>query len=177
MLDRVFKEKLTDVKLRKNTFIRLLHKMHSLSTVLFTKQQDGTSMDHSLEPVFAKLYMAEIKRKIAKTLTKYGLLKLYIGYLNDTFLLAKVKRYNFLKSNSFHNNLQFATFRLEQENFFWTYIVICTINPRMQDNILTLTAIRHGIQNRMVKHLYHDARKISSSKETFAFQINKIFIS
>lgn len=116
MLDRVFKEKLTDVKLRKNTFIRLLHKMHSLSTVLFTKQKDGTSMDHSLEPVFAKVYMAEIKRKIAKTLTKYGLLKLYIGYLNDTFLLAKVKRYNFLKSNSFHNNLQFAIFCLEQEN-------------------------------------------------------------
>lgn len=116
MLDRVFKEKLTDVKLRKNTFIRLLHKMHSLSTVLFTKQKDGTSMDHSLEPVFAKVYMAKIKRKIAKTLTKYGLLKLYIGYLNDTFLSAKVKRYNFLKSNSFHNNLQFAPFRLEQEN-------------------------------------------------------------
>ena len=116
MLDRVFKEKLTDVKLRKNTFIRLLHKMHSLSTVLFTKQKDGTSMDHSLEPVFAKVYMAKIKRKIAKTLTKYGLLKLYIGYLNDTFLSAKVKRYNFFKSNSFHNNLQFAPFRLEQEN-------------------------------------------------------------
>ena len=90
MLDRAFKGKLTDVKLRKNTFIRLLHKMHSISTVLFTKQKDGTSMDHSLEPVFAKVYMAEIKRKIAETLTKYGLLKLYIGYLNDTFLLAKV---------------------------------------------------------------------------------------
>ena len=116
MLDSVFKEKLTDVKLRKNTFIRLLHKMHSLSTVLFTKQKDGTSMDHSLEPVFAKVYMAKIKRKIAKTLTKYGLLKLYIGYLNDTFLSAKVKRCNFFKSNSFHNNLQFALFRLEQEN-------------------------------------------------------------
>lgn len=116
MLDSVFKEKLTDVKLRKNTFIRLLHKMHSLSTVLFTKQKDGTSMDHSLELVFAKVYMTKIKRKIAKTLTKYGLLKLYIGYLNDTFLSAKVKRYNFFKSNSFHNNLQFAPFRLEQEN-------------------------------------------------------------
>lgn len=58
--------------------------------------------------------------------------------------------------------------------FFWTYIVICTINSLIQDNILTLRAIRQGIQNRMVKHLYRDARKISSSKETFAFQINKI---
>ena len=122
----------------------MLHKMHSLSAVLFTKW----SFYGSFFGTFANVIMTEIKRKIVKSLTAYGLLKLYIGYLNDTFLLAKLKRY--LKLTRFIRNINITS---------------------------TSTAIHHGITKQLVKHLYRCARKICSSKETFAFQINKIFIS
>ena len=78
--------------------------MRFLSTV-FSKQKDGAWMGYSLRSVFANVIRAEMKK--VKPLIGYRLLKLHVGYVNDTLLLVKVERYNFLKFDLFHNNLQF----------------------------------------------------------------------
>ena len=76
MLELIYKEKLVNTKLRRNTLKKLIK--DCCTTIVFSfhriirKQKDGVSMGPSLDTVLAKLIMTELERVIVEPLITSG---------------------------------------------------------------------------------------------------------
>ena len=95
ILHRIYKENLVKTNMRKSTLKKLIKDSCTKTDFSFDgktyKQIDGVSMGSSLGPVLANVIMTEFERLVVDKLIKYGLIKFYIIYVDDTLVLAKVE--------------------------------------------------------------------------------------
>ena len=77
-------------------------------------------MGSSLGPILPNIIMTKLRRVLVETLITSGKIKFYIGYVDETLLLAKEEDTMFIfdKVNSFHKNLKFAIDRLDNNIHF-----------------------------------------------------------
>ena len=83
-------------------------------------------MGSSLGPILPNIVMTKLGRVLVETLITSGKIKFYIGYVDETLLLAKEEDTMFIfdKVNSFHKNLKFAIDRLDDNNIHFLDIAI-----------------------------------------------------
>ena len=74
------------------------------------EQTDGVSMGGSLGPVLANIIMKECGKVIVNQLIENNIVKVYIRYVDDIFLVLRRKHIDIFlnKFNSFIKNLEFA---------------------------------------------------------------------
>ena len=119
ILHRIYKENLVETNMRKSTLKKLIKDSCTKTAFSFDgkiyKQIDGVSMGSSLGPVLANMIMTEFERLVVDKLIKYGLIKFYIRYVDDTLVLTKAEDIgNIMKQfNSFDKSIQFTTGRFE----------------------------------------------------------------
>ena len=86
ILERIYKEKLVNAKLRRNTFKKLIKDCRKSAfsfNGIIRKQKDGVSMSSSLGPVLANI-ITELERVIVEPLITSDKIKFYIRYVDDT---------------------------------------------------------------------------------------------
>ena len=186
ILKRIYKEKLVNTKLRKNT-LKKLRKDCCIKTAFFfygiiCKQKDGVSMGSSLGLALAKNIMTELERVIVEPLISSGKTRFYIEYVNDTLLLAKEEgiKVIFDKFNSFHKNLRFT---IDDNNINFLDITIDKNNidlyykPTHTGQYSEINSnVPWNYKISWIKSLYQRAEQICSSSEKFTLKINKIKI-
>ena len=103
----------------------LTQRIHSIPTDLFTQGYRYVSFDvvslftnlllkktmgSSLGPVLANIIMTQMESEIVKSLETKGVIKHYMGYVDDTLLLITPENIEtgLRKFNSFRNNLHFT---------------------------------------------------------------------
>ena len=124
ILDRIYKEKLVDTKLRKSTLKKLILDTCQKTTFSFHgklyEQVDGVSMGSSLGPVSANVIMTELEKAVVKKLIDEGTIKFYIRYVDDTLLLVKNEDVQRVLAcfNSFDKNLKFTVDEFESKVHF-----------------------------------------------------------
>ena len=124
ILDRVYKDRLVNTKLRKSTLKKLILDACQKTTFSFLaklyEQVDGVSMGSSLGPVLANIIMTELEKVVVKNLIDDGIIKFYIRYVDDTLLLVKNEDVpHVLNSlNKFDKNLNFTVEKFESKVHF-----------------------------------------------------------
>ena len=110
-MGRIYKEKLVNTKLWKNTSEKLMKDFCTKTAFSFNgiirKQKGGVAMGSSLSPVIANIIMTELEKVIVEPLITPGNIKFYTRHVDDTLLLAKEEDIMFVfdKFNLFHKNL------------------------------------------------------------------------
>ena len=188
ILERIYKEKLVNAKLRRNTFKKLIKDCCRKSAFSFNgiirKQKDGVSMSSSLGPVLANI-ITELERVIVEPLITSDKIKFYIRYVDDTLFLAKEEDMFILdKLYSFHKNLKFTTDCFEKNNIHFLDIAIdknktdVYFKPTHTGQYSDIGSnVPWNYKISLIKSLYYRAEKICSSSEEFSFQINKMKMS
>ena len=114
ILNRIYKEKLIETKLRKHTLKKLILDCCTKTTFSFNEklydQIDGVCMGSALGPVLANIIMTELEKLILPKLIESGIIKFYIRYVDDTLVLIKEDRIEEVLTafNSFDRNLKFT---------------------------------------------------------------------
>ena len=130
ILQQIYKEKLVNTKLQKDTLKKLIKdcctKIAFSFNGIIRKQKDKVSMISSLGPVLATIIMTELERVIVGPLITSGKIKFYIRYAGDTLLQVKEEDIMFIfdKFSSFHKNLKFTIDRLDDKNIHFLDIAI-----------------------------------------------------
>ena len=105
--------------MRKSTFKKLIKDSCTKTAFSFygkiSKQIDGVSMGSPLGPVLANVIRTEFERLVVDKFIKDAVIKVYIRYVDDTLVLAKVEDIdNIMKQfNSFDKSIQFTIGRFE----------------------------------------------------------------
>ena len=114
ILDRVYNKKLINTNLKKRTMKKLLvdsctKTAFSFDNVLY-ELCDGVSMGSPLGPVLANIILTEFEDEIVKPLTETSVLNFYCRYVDDTLVLIKKDKIQYVLSsfNSFGKNLRFS---------------------------------------------------------------------
>ena len=119
IVDRIYKEKLIETKLRKHTLKKLVLDCCTKTTFSFNEklydQIDGVCMGSALGPVLANIIMTELEKLILPKLIESGIIKFYIRYVDDTLVLIKEDRIEEVLTafNSFDRNLKFTVDEFE----------------------------------------------------------------
>ena len=114
IVDRIYKEKLIETKLRKRTLKKLILDCCTKTTFSFNEklydQIDGVCMGSALGPVLANIIMTELEKLILPKLIESGIIKFYIRYVDDTLVLIKQDRIEevLMAFNLFDRNLKFT---------------------------------------------------------------------
>ena len=114
IVDRIFKDKAIDTKLRKRTLKKLILDCCTKTTFSFNDklydQIDGVCMGSSHGPVLANIIMTELEKLVLPKLIDDDIIKFYIRYVDDTLVLIKEDQIeNVLeKFNQFDKNLKFT---------------------------------------------------------------------
>ena len=114
IVDRIYKEKKIETKLRKQTLKKLVLDCCTKTTFSFNErlydQIDGVCMGSALGPVLANIIMTELERIILPKLIESDIIRFYIRYVDDTLVLIKEDRIDEVLAafNSFDQNLQFT---------------------------------------------------------------------
>ena len=114
IVDRIYKEKKIQTKLRKQTLKKLVLDCCTKTTFSFNErlydQIDGVCMGSALGPVLANIIMTELERLILPKLIESDIIRFYIRYVDDTLVLVKEDRIDEVLAafNSFDRNLQFT---------------------------------------------------------------------
>ena len=114
IVDRIYKEKLIETKLRKRTLKKLILDCCTKTTFSFNEklydQIDGVCMGSALGPVLANIIMTELEKLILSKLIESGIIKFYIRCVDDTLVLIKEDRIEEVLTafNSFDRNLKFT---------------------------------------------------------------------
>ena len=130
ILDRIYKDKVIETKLKKSTLKKLILDCCTKTTFSFNNklydQIDGVCMGSSLGPVLANIIMTELEKKILPSLLDSGSIRSYIRYVDDTLVLIKESEIqNVLdRFNSFDRNLKFTVDTFEDGNIHFLDISV-----------------------------------------------------
>ena len=152
------------------------------------KQIDGVSMGSSLGTVLANAIMTEFEKIVVDKLIKDGIIKFYIRYVDDTFVLGKEKDIvNVMKEfNPFDKNIKFTMDKFDDGivHFLDIKIIRCETDLYYKS---TYTGQYSGFSSQTpcrlktsrIKALHDRPTKICSLNELLKYQIIKIktFIS
>ena len=114
IVNRIFKEKKIETKLRKHTLKKLILDCCTKTTFSFNdklyEQIDGVCMGSALGPVLANIIMTELEKKLLPKLLEDDVIKFYVRYVDDTLVLIKEDQIESVlqKFNSFDKNLEFT---------------------------------------------------------------------
>ena len=130
ILDRIYKQKLIETKIKKTTMKKLIIDCCTKSTFSFNdklyEQTDGVCMGSSLGPTLANIIMTEMEKEILPNLLNSGIIKSYIRYVDDTLVMLKTAEIdNVLRIfNTFDENLKFTVDRFDRGSFHFLDIAI-----------------------------------------------------
>ena len=130
ILDRIYKEKVLNVTLKKSTLKKLIFDCCTKTTFSFNdnlyEQKDGVCMGSSLGPVLANIIMTELEKLILPKLIGDDVIKFYIRYVDDTLVMIKNEHIEEVlsKFNSFDENLKFTVDKFENRVIHFLDILI-----------------------------------------------------
>ena len=119
ILDKIYKEKLIETKLKRNEMKKLLEtctkEMHFSFKGDIYRQIDGVAMGSPLGPVIANIFMVQLEKTLVPQLE--GMVDLWYRYVDDTFTFIRKDCVEAVleQLNGFHPSIQF-TFEKEAEN-------------------------------------------------------------
>jgi len=114
IMRRIYKENLVPTGLKRHTLKKLIKdtctKTPFSANGCLYQQIDGVSMGSSLGPVLANIILTELELSIVDKLSKDGVIKFYVRYVDDTLVLCKEQDFQYIQDrlNSFHKSLVFT---------------------------------------------------------------------
>ena len=191
ILNRIYKDKIIETKLRKSTLKKLILDCCTKTTFSFNNklydQIDGVCKGSSLGPVIANIIMTELEKKILPSLLDSGIIKSYIRYVDDTLVLIKESEIqNVMKRfNSFDRNLKFTVDTFDDGNIHFLDILVVPngdtnvyskpTNTGLYSHYDSYIPWRYKIS--WARSLFYRAKRICSNNRLFKTQqerINKI---
>ena len=153
----------------------------SFDNVLY-EQCDGVSMGSSLGPVLANIILTEFENVIVKPLIVKPLLQFYCRYVDDTLVLIKKDKIQYVLSsfNSFGKNLRFSVDTFDDGNIHFLDIKILNngeTDVYTKDTNTGLYVQYHSYEHwntktAWVHSLYHRAQKVCSNQHLSMTHIN-----
>ena len=191
ILDRIYKDKVIETKLKKCTLKKLIIDCCTKTTFSFNNklydQIDGVCMGSSLGPVLANIIMTELEKNILPSLIESGIIKSYIRYVDDTLVLIKESEIqNVIDTfNSFDRNLKFTVDTFEDGNIHFLDISVLPDGSTEVYSKPTNTGLYSHYKSYIpwkykiswARSLFYRAKKICSNNLLFRTQqerINKI---
>ena len=188
ILDRIYKDKVIETKLRKSTLKKLILDCCTKTTFSFNNklydQIDGVCMGSSLGPVLANIIMTELEKRILPSLIESGTIKSYMRYVDDTLVLIKESEIqNVLdRFNSFDSNLKFTVDTFEDGNVHFLDISVLPngvtdvyskpTNTGLYSHYESYIPWRYKIS--WARSLFHRAKKICTNTRVFKAQRDRI---
>ena len=191
ILDRIYKDKVIETKLKKSTLKKLILDCCTKTTFSFNNklydQIDGVCMGSSLGPILANIIMTELEKKILPNLVDSGSIKSYIRYVDDTLVLIKESEIqNVLdRFNSFDRNLKFTVDIFDEGNVHFLDISVLPNGDKDVYSKPTNTGLYSHYESYIpwrykiswARSLFYRAKRICSNNRLFKTQqerINKI---
>ena len=134
ILNRIYKEKLIETKIRKHTLKKLILDCCTKTTFSFNDklydQIDGVCMGSALGPVLANIIMTELERLVMPKLFEDGTVKFYARYVDDTIVMIKEDKVESVlqEFNKFDRNLEFTVDTFDDGHVHFLDLTIDTSN-------------------------------------------------
>ena len=188
ILDRIYKDKVIETKLRKSTLKKLILDCCTKTTFSFNNklydQIDGVCMGSSLGPVLANIIMTELEKRILPSLIESGAIKSYMRYVDDTLVLIKESEIQNVmdRFNSFDSNLKFTVDTFEDGNVHFLDISVLPNGVTDVYSKPTNTALYLHYESYIpwrykiswARSLFHRAKKICTNTRLFKAQRDRI---
>ena len=188
IVDRIYKDKVIETKLRKRTLKKLILDSCTKTTFSFNDklydQIDGVCMGSSLGPVLANIIMTEMEKLILPKLLDEGVIKFYIRYVDDTLVMVKEDEITKVlqKFNNFDNNLQFTVDTFDDGIVHFLDILVHSngdtdvyskpTNTGQYSHFCSYIPWRYKIS--WARSLFNRAKKICSKNALFRSQTTRI---
>ena len=175
--------------IKKSTLKKLLKDCCTKNAFAFInviyEQIDGVSMGSCLGPALAYIIMTEVEIKVVDSLFKDGVLKSYIGYVDDTLALFKESDPDNVlsKLNGFHPSLNFTVDKFDDGVVHYLDLKVIDNETDFYYKDTHTGQYMHfssyapwNIKTAWIEALYNRATKICSNQKLLDDQMKKVLL-